>query len=69
MAANKRIMKVRLIHSTANLNIVSNTGQELGDVNNNPPPGCTIKLAKEDDLNIWDGMPLADCSGSMYITH
>lgn len=28
--------------------------KELGDVQTNPPAGCTIKLAKDEDLNVWD---------------
>lgn len=28
--------------------------KELGDVTNTPPPGCSIKLANEDDINLWD---------------
>lgn len=28
--------------------------KELADIQSNPPPGCTIKLAKEEDLNVWD---------------
>lgn len=28
--------------------------KELGEIQSNPPPGCTIKLAKDEDLNLWD---------------
>lgn len=28
--------------------------QEYADIQNNPPPGCTIKLPNEDDMNVWD---------------
>lgn len=28
--------------------------QEFGDITTSPPPGCTVKLAKDDDLNLWD---------------
>ncbi|KAK3050247.1 hypothetical protein LTR09_008636 [Extremus antarcticus] len=28
--------------------------KELGEINTNPPPGCAIRLAKEDDINLWD---------------
>lgn len=28
--------------------------QELTDVTSNPPQGCKVRLAKEEDLNIWD---------------
>lgn len=28
--------------------------QEFADITSTPPPGCTIKLAKDDDMNLWD---------------
>ncbi|GAB7363094.1 hypothetical protein MBLNU230_g3386t1 [Neophaeotheca triangularis] len=28
--------------------------KEFQDIQSNPPPGCTIKLPNEEDLNVWD---------------
>ena len=28
--------------------------KELADMEQGAPPGCTVKLAKDDDLNVWD---------------
>ncbi|KAK5125573.1 hypothetical protein LTR08_005201 [Meristemomyces frigidus] len=28
--------------------------KELGEVRTNPPPGCNVILANEDDMNIWE---------------
>lgn len=55
MATNKRIMKVEPRARALRILQILTPNQELADINTNPPPGCQIKLAKEDDLNLWDG--------------
>ncbi|QIW95122.1 hypothetical protein AMS68_000640 [Peltaster fructicola] len=47
--------------------------KELADVNSNPPPGCTIKLPKEEDIFLWevtmDGPSDSAYAGGKFILH
>jgi hypothetical protein len=53
--ANKRIMKVRLnLYHFFHIPSRLTSWQEFQENTSNAPPGCSIKLAKEDDMNLWD---------------
>lgn len=41
--------------------------QELGDLSSHSPPGCTVKLANEEDINLWD-VTMARCPDTLSIS-